>query len=120
MPAGVVYVKASVKDATVSSYDDGLALEKIKEQQERDGMLLLDDKSISAMNPDFLPFDPDNARNRARLYTEEEWDSLNKDIEGAVLKIASDIKGGKVPAIPKKQDRSCEFCRFAPVCRSAK
>ena len=120
LPAGVIYVKASVKDTSVSNYSDEEAIAKIKENQERMGMLMKDDVSIGAMNPEFLPFDPENEKNRNKLYTEQEWNMLNKDMENAVRKIATDIKTGRFPALPNLKDRSCESCRFKAICRSPK
>ncbi len=118
LPAGVVYVKASVKDVKVRSYDDSLAFDAVKAAQGRDGMLLDDPDALMAENPDFLPFDPKKPGDK--LYSEEDWEKINETIESAVIDVAKRIRSGVYRAEPNKKDRPCESCKYKPVCRSAR
>ena len=55
IPAGIVYVKTSVADITVDHPSDELALAEVKAAFERIGASLDDERSLEAMNPDYIP-----------------------------------------------------------------
>ena len=123
IPAGVIYVKTKVDDTTVSTRDDKAAEETVKQMQKREGMLLSDEVSINAMNPDYLPPEP-SARSRnpiSRRYTEDEWKEINSTIESVVSDIGSRIREGDIRATGfAENERHCGYCPYKKLCRSAK
>ena len=128
IPAGVIYVKTSVRDVRVDRPDDQMAEEAVKGAQHREGMILDDPDVISAMTLKYTPVYskrtpdkiPDNKRDH--LYTEEGWGEIMNTVEGAVLKVAEGIRSGVMDAIPKEEKGKspCDFCDFKPVCRNNK
>ena len=48
IPAGVIYVKTSVRDVRIDTPDDGLASAAVKAAQGREGMVLNDPEVIKA------------------------------------------------------------------------
>ncbi len=124
IPAGVIYAKTSIKDATVKHSDDAAAREAAKALSEREGMVLDDDVSLSAMNPAFTPLSyPENSRNQksnaAKKYTREGWSEICRTIEDAVLDISARMTSGKIPAEPKEDGgrSACDWCSYRAVCR---
>ena len=112
IPAGVVYIGCDVKDAKIDRDDESLAIKAIEENQTRDGMLLTDEASIGAMNPDFMP--PDKPTKR---YTEEGWEQISRTVEEVVLNLTERMKSGDASAT---QCNKCDYCGFAPICRNQK
>ncbi len=124
IPAGVIYAKTAIKDATVRHSDDGEAVRAAKELSEREGMVLDDGTSLGAMNPAFTPLAyPETSRNKKsndeKKYTREGWDELCKTIESAVLDVSEEMTSGKIPAEPRVDGSrsACDYCAFRPVCR---
>lgn len=125
VPAGVIYVKTAVSDVKVATPDDGLADEAVKAAQGREGMILDTPENISAMTLRYTPVYsasyPDEIRDNKRelLYTEEGWVELMETVEQSVVTAAEGIRGGKMPADPKKKGgiSPCEYCEFKPICR---
>ena len=121
IPAGVIYVKADMSDVTVPHENNEEALETIKNNQARRGMLLNDKESIGAMNKEYIPINfkkdgtPD-ARSQKYLYTEKGWDDLNDKIKSKVLEISGRMKSGDI-SLSKSNVRLCDVCKFKPVCR---
>ena len=127
IPAGVIYVKTSIDDAKISKNDKNAALGAVRSNQERLGMLLNDDESIGAMNPEFLPIKlkdgkPDS-RSESKVYSESGWEEINKTVKQAVTKIASEMTGGNIHASPKRKpngkSEACEWCEFKSLCRNS-
>ena len=127
IPAGVIYVKTSIEDAKISTSSEALALDGVKKNQARIGMLLDDMESISAMNADYIPIKlkdgvPDT-RSSAKLYTESGWDALNETISEVVSELGSRMTAGDVSAFPmlKSSGKSevCQYCEFKAICRNA-
>ena len=127
IPAGVIYVKTSIEDAKISTSSEALALDGVKKNQARIGMLLDDMESISAMNADYIPIKlkdgvPDT-RSSAKLYTESAWDALNETISEVVSELGSRMTAGDVSAFPmlKSSGKSevCQYCEFKAICRNA-
>ena len=127
IPAGVIYVKTAVSDVRIDTPDDNLAEEAVKSAQEREGMILDNADSISAMtlrySPVYSPSYPDQIRSNKQhlLYTEDGWSNLMNTVESAVLRVSDGIRDGKMDAQPKetKGRSSCEYCEFKPICRKA-
>ena len=123
-PAGVIYVHTAISDTTVKKDDANLERDEIEKTQKRVGMLLNDEDSIAAMNPEYLPVSLDKngaIKQTDRLYTEEGWDALSKTIERAVLQVADGIRSGCAHA-PKKQGtdkKICGYCEYKAICRNA-
>ena len=127
IPAGVIYVKTSIDDAKISKNDTNAALSAVREGQQRLGMLLNDDESISAMNPAFLPIKlkdgkPDS-RSESKVYTEGGWEEINETVKQAVTKIANEMTSGNINASPKRKSNgkseACEWCEFKALCRNS-
>lgn len=126
IPAGVIYVKTNVSDLHVDIPDDSLAEKAVKEAQEREGMILDDPDSITAMTLKYTPVYsakyPDEIRDNKRelLYSEEGWSDLMARVEGAVISAADGIRSGKMTSTPKNEgtkDSPCRYCEFKPICR---
>lgn len=128
IPAGVIYVKTSVKDTVVETPDKEGARTALRSLSERMGMLLDDEASIGAMNPDFLPFvvsdDPKEQKRRKEMtYSLDEWEETSLMIEKLILGEVARMRAGEISATPtkRKSDSShpCDYCAYKKVCRSA-
>ena len=127
MPAGVIYVKTSVRDVRIDAPDDNLAADAVKAAQGREGMVLDDPDVISAMTLRYTPLYsrrtpdkiPDNKRHL--LYDEAGWGEIMNTVESAVLGVADGIRGGIMDANPKerKNQSPCDWCPYKPICRKA-
>ncbi len=122
IPAGVLYVTTSVKDARVTSASDESASEAVKELYKRQGMILDDPINLEASNPDYMP--ENRAKSDEVTYTEEEWKEITDGIEEVVLDIVDNMKSGDISASPNKSrsriGSPCDFCDYKPVCRASK
>ena len=124
-PAGVLYVKASVSDPTVSTPSDERAMEKIKDSQAREGMLIDDTDVIDAMGVRYTPLhDPKkpgeiNEKAKRFLFTRSGFDKIMDTVKASVGKMADEIAKGCASATPKTEGRNspCDWCEFKPVCR---
>ena len=122
IPAGVIYVKTDMSDVTVPHPDKEAAEEAFKQKQQRRGMLLDDEISLSAMNKKYVPvkFKKDgtpDARSEKLLYSYDGWGELNGKISEKVREISSEMKRGNISLTSKKSDTPCDYCKFKPVCR---
>ena len=121
IPAGVIYVKTSMKDVTISNENE--ESEALQGLYKRDGMLLDDSVSISAMNPDFLPPMPDkpSRTHQSRLYDNGGWQEICDTVDRVVGRISGELRSGVVRSTPKaKSDTSCNWCPYKEICRNAK
>ena len=125
LPGGVIYVKTAIGGQKVDMPDDSLAEQAVKDAQQREGMILDDDDSITAMNlkytpvyskryPDKIPEDK-----KKFLYDLDGWQKIMTDVEKSVTTVAKNIRSGEMPATPNHKDgrSSCEYCGFKPICR---
>jgi ATP-dependent helicase/nuclease subunit B len=127
IPAGVIYVKTSVRDVRIDTPDDGLASAAVKAAQGREGMVLDDPEVISAMTLKYTPLysrrTPDKIPENKRhlLYDEAGWGEIMNTVEGAVLGVADGIRDGIMDAAPKerKNQSPCDWCPYKPICRRA-
>lgn len=123
IPAGIVYVKTSVADITVDHPSDELALAEVKAAFERIGASLDDERSLEAMNPDYIPVV--KARNGAIspvTYTEEDWIRLGEEMKEVIIGATEEITGGRIPARAKNKSSAystCRDCQYKYVCRNA-
>ncbi len=128
IPAGVIYVKTEIGDLKIDRPSESEAIEKAKAAQGRQGMILDDPDSISAMNARYVPvkFKKDgtpDARTRDRLYSYDEWESLCDKMSGVIGEVSKRMRGGDIQATPMVKPRGetpCEYCKFKPICRNAK
>ena len=129
IPAGVIYIKTSVKDVRVDSPSDAEALVAFKEAQGREGMVLDSEEVLSAMGIRYTPLStakkPDViAESRRKLmFDEPKFEQLMESVEEAVLDVAESIRSGKIDARPKADSKGlvhCDYCEFKPICRIAK
>lgn len=128
VPAGVLYVKTSVDDIKAKHNDKESISLASKEAKQRLGMVLDDEKSLGAMNSEYIPIkfkkdgQPD-AYTKKYLYTKNGWDAINNSIEAAVKSIAEKMISGNIDALPLKKyggkSSACEYCKFKSVCRNA-
>ena len=125
VPAGVIYVKTSVRDVRVDIPDDAIASEAVKNAQGREGMILDDPDVLSAMTLKYTPVysrrTPDKIPDAKRkfLYDEAGWSDIMNTVEGSVARVADGIRAGKMDAEPKEQKGKspCDFCPYKPICR---
>lgn len=127
IPAGVIYIKTAVGDTRVDIPDDNIAEITVKEAQGREGMVLDNAESLTAMGLEFTPVTdkrkPDKVSDSKRkfLFTEDGFEEIMNDAMAAVATIAEGITGGNIKASPAEENGStrCESCEFKPICRSA-
>ncbi len=121
IPGGVIYVRTAMKDAVVK--DEGELKEKLHEMHSRDGMVLDDEVSLAAMNPEFMPPTPSARAKRfeERHYTPEVWQEISDTIEDIVKGVATRMRCGDIKTTPASRDgKSCNWCEYRSICRSAK
>ena len=122
IPAGVIYTKTSLKDAVVEHSDDESAEAAARGLSTREGMILDDEVSVAAMNPDFLPIGAEE-EGAAHRFTREGWEAdICARLEESVTRLAEGIKSGDVSARPNLSGKSspCNWCPYKPICRKAK
>ncbi len=124
IPAGVIYAKTSIKDAVVKTASDGAARQSARELSSREGMVLDEECSLSAMNPRYTPLSyPETPRNEKanarRKYTREDWEEICKSMESAILDVTAKMQGGNINASPTeiKGVSPCDRCKYRAVCR---
>ncbi|MBE6645171.1 MAG: hypothetical protein E7612_07335 [Ruminococcaceae bacterium] len=122
IPAGVIYVKTDMSDVTVAHADSEAEKAAIAKKQQRRGMILDDEESISAMNKNYLPvkFKKDgspDSRSEKFLYTREGWAELGEKISDKIGEISEKMKSGEIPLSDGGKDSPCDFCSYAPICR---
>lgn len=128
IPAGLIYVKTSVADVRVPLPDDDAALQQVKKNQQREGMVTDDESIIRAMGiPNTPLYDaryPDKIPDSKRKYTfsEEGWNKLMQTVEKSLCDVADRMRSGDVSAsarFDKDGDTHCEYCEYKPICRNA-
>ncbi len=127
IPAGVIYVKTAINDTKIDYPDDELAEAAVIAAQKREGMVLDDERSLSAMGLKYTPvYDskkPDEIAQAKRkfLFTEESFDKMMSDAMSVVGAVADGIADGNIKATPRAQDKHthCDCCEFKPLCRAA-
>lgn len=124
VPAGVIYAKTPVKDATICHFSDEEGMNSAKALSTREGMVLDDERSLGAMNPAFTPLAyPETKRNAEsnaqRKYDSAGWSKICSDMQAAITDIAKDMRSGNVSAEPSrpKGNNPCSYCPYGAVCR---
>ena len=123
IPAGIVYAKTSVADITIDKPSDELALAEVKASFERLGASLDDEKSLSAMNPNYMPvIKARNGTVAPMTYSIEDWERLGEEMKSVILGVTEDITEGRIPAKAKNKSSAsapCRDCQYKYLCRSA-
>ncbi len=128
IPAGVIYVKSDLTDIKISHSSAEEEERAVKADQKRQGMLLDDSVSISAMNSSFLPIKIKSdgsgyyKGSEELIYSEDGWKTLRDTVETAVKKVTKKMRSGTIWAEPmvEKNSSPCQYCKFKPICRNAK
>ncbi len=128
IPAGVIYVKTSIRDVRVDTPDDAIAEKAVKAEIKREGMVLEDEDIISAMGLEYTPLfsarTPGKVSDAKRkfLFTEESLDGLLSDCTKAAGRVADGMTEGNIKAVPRVHEGGrtyCDSCEFKPICRKA-
>ncbi len=129
IPAGALYHKTFVGDKNIPTPNDSLAVETLKGEQKRMGMLLDDENIIHAMGIKNTPLYQKRAKDpnaipdskRHLLFSREGFGELMQTVEESVIKVADSMKDGNIKAYPRVEDGSspCDYCDFKPICRGA-
>ena len=126
VPAGVLYVPARdvVVSASRNATDD--EIEKLRNKQiKRNGLILNDEDVISAMATDeekkYLPvrLNKDGKAVGDSLASMERFRKLSSHIDKTLLKLASELQCGDIPANPYYRgpmDNACLYCEYWQVC----
>ena len=119
VPAGVIYVKTSLKDTVIDRVAE--ENEALRSLYTREGMLLDDEKNLEATTPDYMP-EGGGKDGNARKYSAEGWDTLCKTVEEAVVGLVGRMRSGDASATPRVSGSSspCSYCPYKPICRNPK
>ncbi len=120
LPAGIVYVKTSVKDVTIKTSSDEIALDEVKSVFKRIGASLDDESSLGAMNPDFTPIKNEKSKEN-QTYTLDDWRRLNDEMESVIKDVGRQILRGDMSARANAQRTAyhpCDKCSFKYICRN--
>ena len=121
IPSSVIYVKTSLTDAIIDTNSDEAALNAVKANQLREGMMLDTEENATLIGSEYIP--GKNKRDSSKYrYTEDGLREIMQTVEGSVIRIADEIKSGKAKADPDLDAKNspCEYCEYKPVCRNAK
>ena len=127
VPAGVIYIKTSLSDATIARPDESEDKRAVAAKQSRKGMILHDERSIRAMNPSYIPVrfktDKDSGallpydNMKENVYTEERWDEICETMEDKINEVTERMRSGDISLTDTKDKKRCESCVFKPICR---
>ena len=131
IPAGVIYVKTSLSDVTIDTPSAEDAERALNSAQKREGMVIDDEKIISAMGLRYTPLYSEKKPNeiasakRKFLYDDASWKQITNDIERVVREVAGRMRDGDISAVPKLQSKGtqktpCEYCPYKAVCRNVR
>jgi ATP-dependent helicase/DNAse subunit B len=129
IPAGVIYVKTSLSDVTIQRPSAEAAANALEAAQTREGMVLDNEDTISAMGLKYTPLynakkpDEIDSSKRKFLYDDNAWERIMDDIECAVRDVVAKMRSGEISAIPRVQNKKyspCEYCHFKSVCRNVR
>ncbi len=127
IPAGLIYVKSDLSDVKISHASPEEEEKAVKADQKRQGMMLDDPTSVSAMNSKYLPVRLTNSGAYCKgseeyLYTEETWLTLRETVENSVKRVTKRMRSGHICAEPMLEENysPCNYCKFKPLCRNAK
>lgn len=125
--AGVVYLSSRIKAVEADSSLDAKSVRAEADKRlQRSGMLLSDEKVLSAVNGDMdfryiLSDAKSEKRKREVLRSEEEFCEIKDMITDTLKGIFTSVREGDASIAPKEHDGRlpCEYCRMRAVCRTA-
>ncbi len=127
IPAGALYLKTFVGDKNISTPDDEIAIDTVKGEQKRIGMLLDDEDIIRAMGIKYTPLYREKAKDpnaipdtkRNLLFSKEGFGDLMKTVEDSVIRVAESMRDGNINAEPRieKGMSACDYCDYKAICR---
>ena len=127
IPAGVIYVKSDLSDIKIEHDSAEDEAEAIKGDQKRQGMLLDDAVSISAMHKKYLPIRTKNDGSYYKdseelVFSEQGWEILRSTVENSVKRVTKKMRSGNISAEPMIEKRAspCGYCKYKSFCRNAK
>ena len=130
LPAGVLYVPASLAPGKESTPDEAADIDKyVKKRFKRSGIILADTEIADAMEKGvcgiYLPAKlkkDETFDYRSSVATVEQLGKLKLSVENYIGKLADELTGGNMNVSPLKLDDShnaCRFCDMKTVCRLA-
>lgn len=120
-PAGVLYFEAKAGNAKEK--------DKAPAGKKRSGLVLNSEPVLRAMEdyekePVYLPFKTDkNGERVGKLFTEAEFDLLEKHVFRTVAELADVLYSGDISANPfflSTSDNACNYCPYSGICREDK
>lgn len=127
LPAGVLYFGANVPTVTLNSEISAEEVKKlVSDELSRKGILLDDNDVLRAMEKDlnglYIPVKEKKDGTYYKtdaLKTLEDFGILLRSVESTVRKIGSEMKRGKMDAVPMKTKKhdACKYCKMRPICR---
>lgn len=125
LPAGVLYVPATVKTEAGSSTRSETIKMKEEEQVENLRMqgLLIDDAEVlsameSGMNGEFIPVIQKDGKNIGNVITEEDFKMIFEYIDRCIQSMGVELLSGNIDVYPLPG--ACDYCKYSPVCRFEK
>ncbi len=126
LPAGALYLSTDLNEVTVRSPDG----EESEGLCHRSGLLLMDDRALSAMDDTrsgrFIPirYNKDGSISKSdveKLASLERMGELLTTIKETVTELSVRLRSGCAEATPQKDGRKspCLYCKWKPICRSA-
>jgi ATP-dependent helicase/nuclease subunit B len=131
IPTGVLYLKAKLDDIKADADTDPAVIYELAEKSLKRSGLVINDEEILRMMEKKLSgkYIPVSLKNDGQftsasinsLHTLEEFGALRRSIEDTVIRLATEIKGGKAECKPLKNKRNdgCKYCPYSAVCRNA-
>lgn len=129
LPAGVLYVPAAAGGQVADSSGEEEIKKAVEEQNnalKMNGLLLDDEKVLSAMNSrldgSFIPQVMTSKGTLDKRYgcvvTGEEFEKIFKYVDICLLHMAEEVYMGSIEAFPMSS--ACKFCDYSAVCRFEK
>lgn len=131
VPAGVVYLSSNIPTINLGNFDpDSEIIKKAQKELDRNGILLDDEKILTAMNDELSPEFINGIKKRKKdgvltgnaLVSLEMFKELQGKIDSIITEIASEMRSGSAkiePLVHKKND-PCTYCNMKPICRYTK
>ncbi len=122
LPAGVVYLSTAIQTIDAEDYSSSeKILSTAEDKLARSGLLLEDNDILRAMNRDLDEkfIFALNKRGNSAFASSEKFINIYNQLEETVLKIATELQGGKADADPLEYggESPCKYCASKPICR---
>ncbi|MBQ1244966.1 MAG: PD-(D/E)XK nuclease family protein [Clostridia bacterium] len=125
IPAGVLYMTASVDDARSDSLDEAEIEKATDKKFSRSGLFLNDESILRAMDREFkyIPIKLTKAGElspKKALASASDFGEILKKIEDVLSTLCDEMKAGRIDAVPvntPKITSPCTYCNLRPICR---